>query len=126
MPLPAYLEELADYEYTEWLVGVINFEPSRADPGLGRTVCVRHYAYDVQSFVTAFRCGEAPSAPVERPHALLVYRHAHTQRAHAFYPTPLGLAALARRAGRELTLPHGMDASLDDAERELERQGILP
>ncbi len=124
-PLPVYLEEIVDFEFTEWLVGVLDFEPTLADPGLDRTVHVRHYSHDIAAFVADFRAGTAKPAPTPQDRAVLIYRDVRTQWARSFFPTPLGLAALARRAGRNLAIPDEMAAALDDAERELERHGIL-
>ncbi len=124
-PFPAYLEELADYEFTEWCVGVIDFESSAEDPGLERTIHVRHYNYDIPGFVADFRAGRVGPAPVEEPKAVIIYRDVRTQWAKSFFPTPLGLAALARRAGRTLKIPDEMASALDSAEIDLETHGIL-
>ncbi len=122
---PVYLEELADFEFTEWAVGVADFEPSADDPGLDRTIHVRHYSHDVPRFVTDLREGKSPHAPTAEPRAVIIYRDVATQWARSFFPTPLGLAALARRAGRPLAIPDAMLPAIEVAETELERHGIL-
>lgn len=122
---PVYLEELADFELTEWTVGVVDFEPTIDDPGLDRTIHVRHYAHDIPAFVRQFREGAAPHAPTDEPHAVIIYRDVSSQWARSFFPTPLGLAALAQRAGRTLAIPDAMLPAVQAAEAELERHGIL-
>lgn len=122
---PSYLEELADFEFTEWLVGVADFEPTPYDPGLDRTIFVRHYSHDVPGIVTGFRDGKSLQALAEEPRAVVIYRDASTQWARSFFPTPLDLAALARRAGRPLAIPDAMLPAIEAAEAELERHGIL-
>src|SRR5207244_6812668 len=109
---------------TEWAVGVADFEPSADDPGLDRTIQVRHYSHDVPRFVTDLREGKFPHAPTEEPRAVIIYRDVATQGARSFFPTPLGLAALARRAGRTLAIPDGMLPAVEAAAAELDRHGI--
>lgn len=123
--LPAYLEELIDFEFHEWEVGVAMRAPTYDDPGLGHTLHVRHYDFDVPGYVEAFRLGRAPHAPEAEARAVIIYRDVHSERARWFYPTPLGLAALGRRLGRSLHLPSDMADALDGAEKQLERDGIL-
>jgi hypothetical protein len=123
--IPAYLEEIADFEFSEWAVGVHPFESSVDDPGLERTLLVRSYSHDIPAFVNAFRTRGAGALPAPVPTNVLIYRHVSTNLPCTFFPTALGLAVVARRAGKALALPAVTAASLDEAERELERHGVL-
>lgn len=123
--LPEYLEEIADFEISEYLVGVSSFEPSTDDPGLDRTLLVRHYTHDVPRFVLDHRKGIVAAAPEPTPRAALLYRDVRSQYARVFFPTRLGLLALAARAGKAVSLS-GVDLqALAAAERELEGYGVL-
>jgi hypothetical protein len=124
--LPAYLEELADFEFCTWEVGVHPFVPSFDDPGLDRTLCVRQYDFDLPAYVSAFHQGSAPSSPAPRPCTVIIYRDVRSQWPRTFYATPLGLAAIARRSQRPLHGPHAALVGLDEAETQLEREGMLP
>ncbi len=124
--LPEYFEELADYEFQRWAVGVSGFAADGAEIGLGERLVVRQYAHDIPRFVTAFHEGKPLEAPEARPTAVLIYRDPKTLNSSYFLPTPLGLVAVARRAGKDVSLPGVSDAELVEAELQLVKHGVLP
>jgi hypothetical protein len=125
MPLPAYLEELAEYEFTLWEVGITDFQPSFDDPGLERTIRVRQYSCDVATFVSDFHAGLLPDAPAPRPVVVLVYQDTRSGFPRTFFPSAAGIAALGRRAGRPLPQAAFDEETLSAAEQELVEHGVL-
>jgi len=125
--LPAYLEEVADYQWCCYSVGVARSTPCGADIGLERTLFVRQYDHEIPAFVRAALAEPAdPLEPKPGVTTVLVYRHPETLRAKAYYPSPLGLAVIGRFAGRAVPLD-GIDAArIAAAERELRKAGVLP
>lgn len=125
--LPAYLEEVADYQWCCYAVGVAPFEPTRQDIGLDRTLFVRQYDHATPAFVRAALRDEVdPAEPELKSTPVLIYRHPQTLRAKVYYPSPLGLAVVARSAGRAVALEGVAAERLDSVERELRNQGVLP
>lgn len=127
--LPSSLEEVADFEYCSWTVGVDLFEPTADDPGLDRTLFVRHYEHDVPRFVGAVHADgdAAPSAPEPKGTAVVIHRHPRDLFPRTFFPSPLGMLALARRLGHPVEVPAGVPPeALENAYRELEEHGVVP
>jgi hypothetical protein len=124
--LPSYLEEIADYQWLFYWVGVAPFTPTRSDVGVERTLFVRQYDHDVPSFVRQIRSNPEAPLPERRLTTLLVYRDPPTQRAKLFHPTALGLMALARLDGKNMTSDQVTSAMLDGAEQELRQHGVIP
>lgn len=124
-PLPSFLEELAEYEFTLWEVGITDFQPTLSDPGLDRTIRVRQYSANVADFVTEFHAGHAPEAPAAGPVIVLIYQHTRSGYPRYFFPSAAGLAALARRAGKSLPKATFDEDTLSSAEQELVEYGVL-
>ncbi|MGE0325064.1 MAG: hypothetical protein AB7K71_38640 [Polyangiaceae bacterium] len=118
-----FLEELADFEYCLWAVGVSPHEPTAQDPGLDRTLFVRLYDHDLANYVARVREGTPAQISHQQTH-VLIHRDLHTGHPSHFLPTPLGLAALAQRLGAQQRLIDD-NAALLDAERQLETHGVL-
>ena len=125
LPLPSYFEELAEYEFTLWEVGITDFQPTFADVGLDRTIRVRQYSCNVANFVSEFHAGRSPAPPAPGPVVLLVYQDTRSGFPRTFFPTAAGLAALARRAGRSLPSAQLDAQMLSAAEQELVEHGVL-
>lgn len=118
--LPAYLEEVADYEWICFAVGV---EPDENVRGLGldRTLYVREYDHDIPTFVKK----EEPGRPRPGSSVVMVYRSPEDKRARFLRPTPLELCVLARRQGSEPPDTLSRDA-LAAAEQKLVALGVIP
>lgn len=125
LPLPSYLEELAEYEFTLWEVGITDFQPTFWDPGLDRTIRVRHYSCNVANFVAEFHAGRSPGPPAPGPIVLLVYQDTRSGLPRTFFPSAAGLGALASRANRPLPRMTIDEESLSAAEQELMEHGVL-
>ncbi len=119
-----FLEELADFEYCLWAVGVSPHLPSAQDPGLNRTLFVRLYEHDLPSYVAQVR-DDRPATITAHPVHVLIHRDLNTGRPSHFLPTPLGLAALAQRLGAQQRLIDD-SAALLEAEQQLIQHGVLP
>lgn len=124
--IPAYFAEVADFEYSEWAVGIEDFEPSSADVGLDRTIHVRYYAHDVARFVFGFRSGTTAARPDATPTAVIIHRDLRSSLPRVFFPTALGLHVLGLRCGRGLAPGRFADEATLQAERDLETHGVLP
>ncbi len=124
--VPAYFAEVADFEYSEWAVGIEDFEPSSADVGLDRTLRVRHYDHDVARFVFGFRSGSAAARPDATPTAVIIHRDLRSSLPQVFFPTALGLHVLGLRCGLGLAPACFTDDAALQAERDLETHGVLP
>jgi len=124
--LKPYFEELADFEVSQWRVGMAVVSP--ADPvGMGRRLIVRQYEHDVPRFVERYHAGDPLDGPEPSPTLVLLYRDPTTGMARTFFPTPLALLVLARRAGSAVGhLPQASEADARVVEAELERYGVLP
>jgi hypothetical protein len=125
LKVPAYLEEIADYEYSLWAVGIDDLEPSALDIGFDRTIRVRHYVHDVASHVAEFHASGSPRPPVAQSCAVLIYRDLRTQLPRTFFPSALALIVLACRLGKPIAHDDLDEAALLAAERELIEHGVL-
>ena len=124
---PAYLEEVADYQWCGYAAGVATTTPTRDDIGLERTLFVRQYDHEVPAFVRAVVSDSQPPArPKLGQTTVLIYRHPETLRAKVYYPSPLGLAVIGRCAGSAVSLDGINARRIEGVERELERVGVLP
>jgi hypothetical protein len=95
--LPAYLEELADYEW-------IRFKAvTSRETGLDRTVFMRRYTHAVPAYAEAADRRPCPLAPGDvpeaRPVTVVVFRSPVTLRARAVSPSTAQLFVLARHQG---------------------------
>ena len=123
--LPEFLEEIADFSFLEYVVGVApDADPS--DIGFDRVLFVRQYAHDIPRFVRALERDPMAPEPRSEPTNVIVYRDCESLRARVFYPTTAGLLALARRRGLETSVPAALTALVERADRDLVRHGILP
>jgi hypothetical protein len=118
--VPACLEELADYEWICFAVGV---EPDENVRGLGldRTLYVREYDHDVPSFVKK----EETGLPRAGSSVVIVYRSPEDKRARFLRPTPVELCVIARRQGTEPPDTLSREA-LAAAEQKLVSLGVIP
>ena len=104
--LPAYLEELADYEWIRFCAAT-----SRTT-GRDRTIFTRRYTHAVPTYVeTTERCEGAPppgQLPAATPVMVVVFRSMKTLKARVITPSVAQLFALARGQG-ELDDEHGAE-----------------
>ena len=96
--VPAFLEDLADFHWTEYAAYT---SAARMPPaGVNPTAEIRQYGHDVVSWGRSARRGEATAGfPLERLTTVIVYRHPATSLVHTLSPTAAALIALAREQG---------------------------
>lgn len=125
--LPAYLEELADFEAIR-----VRAVTSRVS-GRDRTLFTRLYTHDVPAYVDSAgrdrRTAGSEDRPVARPTVAIVFRSARTLKARVVTPSTAELFALARREGEldaDLLAQSGLsEADLARAEARLGDWGVL-
>jgi len=115
--------ELADYCWVRYCSSVAE---DTGDDGVDSRLFARHYRYAVDRITVQLE-DALEELPATEATSLLIYRHVETQEVRVFRPTPLGLAALARRQGVELpaALADLQSEALDRAEAEMMRVGVL-
>jgi hypothetical protein len=124
--LPAYLEELADYEFVRFIAGVRDVSASDG-VGLENGLFVRRYDFDVVEYVDrvvrSTSGGTPPAAPACEP-ATLVIGWSYTER--RVLTLRVSLAALAAIAGRALrSAPAVESIAITAADEHLVRIGLL-
>ena len=113
--LPAFLEELADYEATRYAI-------TRSPAG---ALEVRQYMHDVRDF--HLRGATDPNEPLPPARATVIVVH-RTEAHHpsAFAPSAAAICAIARRRGLTRKLPEGVtERAVDEAELALIACGAL-
>jgi hypothetical protein len=113
--LPAYLEEIADFEALKYAVMLDEYG---AGAGLDRTLFVRHYRYNM---LTLARADEPWKLPAPEASTLLVCRNRLTGRRMEFAATPFDVMAVARREGMDV----GDDPRIAEADALLVTAGVL-
>ena len=120
---PELLEELADYHLACHQVAVASDLPG---DGFERRLLVRAYRWNVPELVAALAGADVPPRPPRRDTLVVVYRDERSRAARCFFPTPLGLVALARRQGTCVPAAlQASDAAIDAAEAGLIEAGVL-
>jgi Putative DNA-binding domain len=114
--LPAYLEEIADFEFLQYQVNLLDVD---GGVGLERTLFVRHYGYPVLALTQSRATWKAPQA---EPSIVIVCRNRKTQRRLEFVASTFDVMAIARRDGMDV----GADPRIAEADALLVQAGVLP
>jgi hypothetical protein len=123
MDVPAFLEELADYEWTCFRAA------TASQTGFDHSLFVRRYDHAIPDYVRALESDHPTSVPAPEAVTVIVFRSVKTQRVEVLHPTKAQLLALAQREG-ELEQGHVItsgvtNAELFDARRSLAEAGLF-
>jgi hypothetical protein len=118
--VPDFLEEVADYEWICFAVGVESDEGVRGI-GINRTLYVREYDHDVPSFVKSAKQGR----PTPGSCIVVVYRSPEDQRARFLRPSAAELCFIAARQSSATPDTLSPEA-LASAEQRLIALGVIP
>lgn len=126
--LPADLEQLADFHWTEFQVfSASQTWPEELGPdGLEHRLYVRQYEGKIPAYARELVRDPSAQPPEPTPTPALIYRNLHTHQLQVFYPNVLALLVLSKRSGKQLPdIPGLTPENLEIAEKNLVERGIL-